>query len=938
MRNHQTFAALLLLLWIAGIAVSGQAGLLDTRYDIRVTLDTDAHTLVGTQTVTITNHTNEPLRTVAFALIANWGAEENPYLHPALSDAQYVAGFDPTWTRITRVKSEDGQDLSYRLEDAQPLLQTYSLANGFLVVELDNPVEFDASLSFTIGFETKFAHAMAADNCLYKDTYVWRFGWNPVAVDEGAREGKFELPAADYHVELTIPEAYAAYCGADSLQEIASTSGLRTIELSNDGPVRSVPLVIGPDLQAVSSDWNGVALQVVTLPGGESYARETLSYAEEILAYYTQHYGPFPAARLVIAQNPTPGFFGMAANGLVLVGSSMVTLKDMPALDVYTRIHEYLLAHEIAHLWWGIGIGADFNAENWISEGFAEYLSISYFEQKHGAFEPNLLAHLQPGLIEDLLIETFGYLNLRQHMSELPYLALLQMDFDEPIVQPLVESEYLNGLTIRTYNKGYLVLRALEALLGHATMEAVLVETQAAWDGDLLSVDAFLELAQRISGIDLQEFFDAWVTGDARFDVSIVGWDAVQTKDGYKNVLHCSGLDSIFPVVVEVTLINNSTFETTLAANCCPSGDTTLDTELPIRSITLDPNEMLPDGNRFNNHWPRKVIVDHPFGSQEETQAGMPLDAYVIDVSPFGVSGGFRNDHAWSLMALPYLNPNATDIQLEDLVSQWDIVGTFVANIRRDLAVNFTGAITALDLRSGDGEADLALSAIALGFSHPETGNAGQYWYPSWRSTLTIGALGELPQMIPYLSVSVLRDDRLAWTLWNEVTLELGIPGFGVQPFGTIAWDLSKRFRLGHLLYIDVSTTISETLSAQLPNAFLFEQDQLISFDYLPMGHHQMFGRAKLVLPPLVRDAGYAIFNLTRIDAITPSFFIQGGRTQANCTSVCEPGIRLEAGAALDFTCPFFLGAQVHLTLGYAHPLLGIDGEGRLFVDLDGGF
>ena len=145
-----------------------------------------------------------------------------------------------------------------------------------------------------------------------------------------------------------------------------------------------------------------------------------------------------------------------------------------------------------------------------------------------------------------------------------------------------------------------------------------------------------------------------------------------------------------------------------------------------------------------------------------------------------------------------------------------------------------------------------------------------------------------------------------------------------------------KRFRLGHLFYVDVTASVSETLFESLPDEFLFSLNELHAFDYLPMGHHQMFAALEVVLPPLIRDSGYAIFNWTRLDSITSSVFIQGGRTQADCVIVCEPGIRLEAGAKLAFTFPGFLGATIQIEVGYAHPLMGVDGEGRLFIDLGG--
>jgi len=930
----------MLVLLSLGLAAFGQHSLPNVDYDIRVTLDTNANTLVGWQTMTLTNAGDTAIDEVAFALIANWGAEANPYLDPSWTDPQYMNGFDPTWTHITRVETEDGQAIGYRLEDAQPLLQTYSLDDGFLIIELNTPLSPGSSTVLRIGFETKFAHAMAADNCVYKDTYVWRFGWNPVVVDPEARSGTFQLPAADYHVELTIPEEYDVFGGADSQINGPPMSGLKTATFSNTRPVRSVPLVIGLEIESVATSWNGVSIEAVYLPGGESYSRTALSYAEEILAYHSEHFGPFPSQRLIIAQNPTSGFFGMAANGLVLVGSSLIELADMPVLGAYDRINEYLLAHELAHLWWGIGIGTDFNAENWISEGFAEYLSITYFEEQHGGFEPNLLSHLQAGLVEDLVVDTIGYLNLRQHLSELQYLALLQAGFDEAIIQPIAESEYVNGTTVRTYSKGYLVLRALEGILGRSALTEILVEARNRWMDKVLSVVEFEQLTEQMAETDLSNFFAAWLYGDAQYDAAISGFASTKLDSGYRTIVDLSGLDDIFPVILEATLDDNTTTRLTFWSDCCTVSAPPFETETPVVSVTIDPDEMLPDANRFNNHWPRRILVSHPFQSDDSPNAGLPLDAYILDIMFTGISGSFRNDHAWTLMVTPHVPANV-DWQTMDSFSGaqlLDVVGTFAANIRRDLGVSFTGTITALDPISGQGNVDIALSALVLGFSHPQTGMAGQYWYPQWQSALTIGVLGELQSPIPYLSLSVTRDDSLALVLTNTVTIQLGIPGFGVDAFGTFEWRVAKRFRLAPLLYIDASVSVSESLSRQLPNAFLFAQSDLHAFNYLPMGHHQLFAQMELVLPPLVRDSGYAILNLTRLDSITPTAFVQGGRTQANCTSICEPGMRVEAGAKLVFRFPVFLGTALDIGIGYAHPVVGVDGQGRLFLDLGGGF
>lgn len=908
-----------------------------TRYDIRVTLDPTMQTLVGSERVEYYNDTGEALNEVVFCLLGNWGAEPNPYLHPALLDPQYVAGFDPTWTRIHRVTDGADRPLAYRLEPLPPAMQTYSLDEGLLIVGLPAPLAPGERTTLDIEFETKFARALTADNCVYRDTYVWRFGWNPFAVPGSAAAGGFALPAADYRVELTAPETYRVVGGADRQVERETVAGLTTYELANDRPARSVPLVIGTDLESVSSTWDGVEIEAVYFPGGEAFARLCISYVGEILAAHSERFGPFGYRRLVLVENPTPGFYGMAADGMILVGRSAVRLKDMPALGVYDRLVEYLLAHEAAHLWWGIGIGTDFDAENWISEGFAEYLSIGYFEEKYGAFEPNLLTHLGEGLIEDVVRSEYGYFNLRQHFSEAPYVDLLRLDFDEAIVKPSADVEYLNGQTVRIYNKGYLVLRALESIVGRETLRNVLVEANAEWRGRTLTVEAFQELAEDVSGDDLTGFFDDWLHGDARVDIAVVGFATVESVDGYTTTIRLRREGAVLPVEIRATLADGSTVDRLWHA-ASTEGKVTVESASPVVRVHVDPDEMLPDANRFDNHYPRRILIDHPFRLDDAPEIGRPLDAYVINVSPIGVSGAFRNDHLWSLTAVPHVEAGSTFAEFADVFESWDVVGLFVADVDRRLSFSALATVTALDVSNGSGELDAQFTVHTRGFTHPETGSAGTYWYPTHRLDLTVGARGLLPQPIPYVALTVGRSDILTCYLENSLTLRAGIPGFGTAPFATLEWAGSKRFRIAPLFYLDVFASAAGSLSTELPTDFMFSLDRLQAYALPPYGRRQLYGRFETVLPPLARDAGYAILNLTRLEDVTASLFVQGGRTWGGCERVCETGIRIEAGGMLTFRLDGFLGTSIVFSVGYAEPLFGLDGEASLFAEFGSPF
>ena len=927
------------------LVMASLAGLADATYDIRVSLDAEAHTLLGSERVTIVNDTESPASSLRFALIGNWGAEPNPYLDPALTDSQYVSGFDPTWTRIYAVADDGGDALAHRLEPAPPVLQTYSLDESFLVVELASPLASGAATTVEIEFETKFAEGLLLDNCLYRDTYVWRFGWNPVYVPEAIEADQFAMPTAMYRVELTVPEDWSAFGGAARQVDLGTTASLTTTAFENDRPTRSVPLLIGRDLRTVSSEWNGLPLVAVTPPELETFARLALSYAVEILESHAANYGPFGYERLVIATVPTPGLFGMAADGMVLVGSDIATEKDMPAAGLYDRLIDYLLAHEIAHLWWGIGIGTDFNAENWISEGFAEYLSISYFESKYGEFEPNLFSHLGGGLVEDLVADTFGHFNLRQHMSELPYLETLKLDFDEELVKPATDVEYLNVQNVRIYNKGYLVLRALEGLIGEDAMRELLREANTEWFGKMLTVDAFREMAEAMPdpGNQVSALFEDWVLGAAQLDVAVDGFDVASTNDGFTTTVQLRRTGSSIPVTIEAVMADGSTARATWISNeigpdAPPASIAMFDTPTPVVAIRVDPDEMTPDANRFNNHWPRKILVEHPFRDDDAGPIGQPLDAYVIEISPMGISGSFRNDHAWSLMALPHIDPDldletADEDELLKMLMKTDVVGMFVANVSRDLSIAVQGSLTGVHILEGGGELDLLATASLRRFTHPQIGSPGQYWLSSDRIDVSFGAIGELPSVLPFVSLTLAHSALPRHVAEQAVTFTAGIPGLGTPSFATAEWTGFTRLRLGHLLYLDIALSAGSGVLAELPDEFLFSLGAMRAFPYPPTGHHEIYGEASLVLPPLVRDLGYAIFNLTRIEDVSTAAFVRAGRTWGGCTRVCESGIRVEAGMEFRLVTSAILGQRLSFAIGYAHPLVGPDGEGAFYVD-----
>ena len=216
-----------------------------------------------------------------------------------------------------------------------------------------------------------------------------------------------EFPAYDYRGEITLPYGYVLATGADhvEVQSGSATSGDAGADatdylLSNDAPARSLALTAGPGYERYALDAGLVPVEVFFLEGHEEEARLFATYARDILSDYESRYGPYPRERLAIVECPNADGSSMAADGIVWLSTLYFTHRNVTLPGILNRFCEFVLAHEIAHQWWGIGAGSDFNAQNRLSEGLAQYLAVTYFEDRHGAFGPNAFEILHQGILE----------------------------------------------------------------------------------------------------------------------------------------------------------------------------------------------------------------------------------------------------------------------------------------------------------------------------------------------------------------------------------------------------------------------------------------------------------------------------------------------------------------------------------------------------------
>lgn len=157
----------------------------------------------------------------------------------------------------------------------------------------------------------------------------------------------------------------------DNRQEITYASG----------PARDFFLAAGERFTAQSRIVGQVTLRSYTLPELEETSSTALQVAADALGVFESILGDYPYRELDIATT------GLQALGMEYPGAFALAfpLYD-PADESYPPVVlEATLVHELAHQWFFNVVGNDPLHEPWLDESLAQYATLAYFEETHGA-------------------------------------------------------------------------------------------------------------------------------------------------------------------------------------------------------------------------------------------------------------------------------------------------------------------------------------------------------------------------------------------------------------------------------------------------------------------------------------------------------------------------------------------------------------------------
>lgn len=207
------------------------------------------------------------------------------------------------------------------------------------------------------------------------------------------------------------------------------------------------------------------------------------------LKYFDSIIAPYPYTKLANVQSKTR-FGGMENAGNIFYFEASVNGKNQI---------EPLIAHEVAHQWFGNSVTEKNWRDIWLSEGFATYLTNLYLEHKYG---------------KEKLIQRMG-----MERNKVIRYSL------NPAIQPIVydEKENLFKLLNRnSYEKGAWVLHMLRAKVGDDKFFKILRLFYETYKNSNASTEDFIGIVHAVSNQDFTGFFNQWLY---RSDIPIVEID-----------------------------------------------------------------------------------------------------------------------------------------------------------------------------------------------------------------------------------------------------------------------------------------------------------------------------------------------------------------------------------------------------------------------------
>jgi aminopeptidase N len=310
----------------------------------------------------------------------------------------------------------------------------------------------------------------------------------------------FDWPNDKLTSEVTcrVPEGMVVLSNGRQVNEVR-TNGLVAVTWLQDKPhANYLVVLVAGNLRKLEGRHRDIPLGFWTLPSDSTNAARGFAGTADMMAFFEKYTGtpyPWPKYDQVCVEDFVAG--GMENTTLTVLQDDALFGPGFENL----RTMQGLVAHELAHQWFGDLVTCKDWVNTWLNEGFATYFEDLYREHKDG--RDDFLYHLHES---------------RRGLTD-----------NAGDTRPMVWRGYADPDDMfdhRAYGRGAWVLHMLRCELGDELFRQTIrtyLELHAY--GSVVTED-LVAVAEGVSGRSLDQFFDQWVFHGGRPELDVnYSWD-----------------------------------------------------------------------------------------------------------------------------------------------------------------------------------------------------------------------------------------------------------------------------------------------------------------------------------------------------------------------------------------------------------------------------
>lgn len=368
----------------------------------------------------------------------------------------------------------------------------FSHQNNLLQISLPQAVQAGNARSLTIIYNGVPEDGLIISQNKYGDRTFFGDNWPDRA--------RYWLPTVDHPADkagvdfiVRAPIHYTVVGNGVKLEESFLHAGQKLTHWHEEVPIATKVMVIGVARFAIqrSGLMNDVAVESWVYPQNRLEGFNDYAAAGSVLDFLHHHVGPYAYKKLANVQSKTR-YGGMENASNIFYFENSVTGKGGI---------EPLIAHEVAHQWFGNSVSEKDWHHVWLSEGFATYFTNAYFEFHYG----------RDAMAERLAVE-------RKQVIEYSQKKKL------PVVFTTLPANLIELLSVNSYQKGSWVLHMLRQETGDDAFWRGIRAYYQQYQNANATTDDFKRVMETASGKDLSVFFRQWLYDGTGHPVLNCAW------------------------------------------------------------------------------------------------------------------------------------------------------------------------------------------------------------------------------------------------------------------------------------------------------------------------------------------------------------------------------------------------------------------------------